>query len=120
MNLSIRKHLARSLILGLLVLALGTCSIVVTTPSYIRISNASSIYTLAHVYIAAHVSSVWGSDKLYPNVLTPGSSASFQVNPGYYDVLVTDTTPWDAYAYNVEAASGTVANLYFDGIDLAP
>jgi uncharacterized repeat protein (TIGR02543 family) len=90
------------------------------SPSYIRISNTSGIYTLAHVYITMHSSSSWGGDLLSPAVVTPGNFIDFQVGVGNYDVWVTDTTPYDAYAYNVAVAAGTVAVLYFNGTTLAP
>jgi len=120
MNRNIGKNLIRSIVLVLLVVAIGSCTVMVSTPSYIRISNVSNTFTLGHIYITPHNSSVWGSDLLSPNVLLSGESITFQVDAGQYDVMVTDTTPYDAYAYDVAVASGATVILYFDGVNLAP
>src|SRR5690349_3490082 len=120
MNRSIGKYLVRSLLLGALIVAIGSCSIQVTVPSDLRVTNSSSTYTLAHVYITQHSSSVWGPDQLSPNVLLPGESAKWSVDPGSYDVWVTDTTPYDAYAFGITVSSSSTTTLYFDGVNLAP
>jgi hypothetical protein len=108
------------LAVGLLILALGSCTVNISGGgSAIRVSNNSS-YTIAHVYITDHNSSVWGVDLLYPSAIGPGGSVDFQVNPGNYDVQVIDTTlpPYAAIAYNVLVTNGNTTTLYFNGATL--
>ena len=114
------KRIVVSLVVVIVVLAIGACSVTVSGPSSIRISNTSGIYTLGHVNITDHNSTNWGSDLLAPGVITPGTAVRFEVNPGYYDVWVTDTTlpPYDAYAYDVQVTSGNTTTLSFNGATL--
>jgi len=112
------KYLVVGLLVGLAIISIGSCTL--PSPSYIRISNISGVYTIAHVNITGHNSGTWGSDLLTPDVITPGSSMSFGVNPGNVDVWITDTTPYDIYAYGVAVTPGYTTTLYFDGTTLAP
>jgi hypothetical protein len=112
------KRIVASLIVVIAILAVGSCSVTFSGPSYIRISNTSGTYTLAHLNITTHNSSSWGSDLLAPGVITPGTALSVQVDPGYYDVWVTDTTPFDAYAYDVRVTEGNTTTLHFNGATL--
>jgi V8-like Glu-specific endopeptidase len=116
MKRNYRKHLLACLAVALMIFAVGSCTLSITS---IQISN-NSVYTLAHVYITGHNNPSWGGDLLYPGVITAGSSHIYDVSPGYYDVMVTDTTtiPYSAFAYNVGVSSGSTTPLTFDGNNL--
>jgi hypothetical protein len=119
MKRSLRRRIVVGVIVVAAILAIGSCSI--PGASYIRIVNSpSSSYTIAHVYIVNHGSSTWGSDWLAPSVITPGNAVDFQVNPGSFDVDVTDTgvTPFDSFAYSVQVFSGNRTTLYYNGSTL--
>ena len=116
MKRSLRRRIFIGLIVAAAILAIGSCTI--SGPSYIRISNTSGSYTLAHVNITGHSSSNWGSDLLTPGVITPGNAQEFQTNPGFYDVWVTDTTPYDVYAYDIQVTAGNTTTLNFNGTTL--
>jgi hypothetical protein len=120
MKSSRRRAFIAFLLVGLLAFALGSCTIVVTSPSYIEISNISGIYVLAHVYITPHNGASWGYDLLAPSVVYPGEYVLFEVEPGNYDILVTDTTPYNASQSNVLARAGYTTVSYFDGVYLTP
>ena len=112
------KRIFASLNVVIAILAVGSCSVSFSGPSAIRISNTSGSYTIGHVNITTHNSSSWGSDLLAPGVITPGGAVSFELDPGYYDVWVTDTTPYDAYAYDVRVSDGSTTTLHFNGTTL--
>jgi hypothetical protein len=121
MNRRIRKHLVRGLLLGALILAIGSCSVIVTIPSYIRISN-TSIYTITSVYITP-ANAAWGNDQLAPSQIAPGQSARWSLNPGTYDVKAYDNSGLAAVPETdgVVVSSSTTVTLYYDGTNpLAP
>jgi hypothetical protein len=116
MKRNLRRRIFFGLIVAAAIVAIGSCSI--PGPSFIRISNTSLSFTLSHVNITGHSSTNWGSDLLTPGVITPGNAQEFEVNPGFYDVWVTDTTPYDAYAYDVQVTQGGTTTLIFNGATL--
>jgi hypothetical protein len=116
MKRSLVKRIFAILIVVCAIVAIGSCSI--AGSSIIEVANTSSIYTIAHVYITRHSSTIWGNDWLSPDVIVPGSSALFDVSPGLYDVSVVDTTPYTAFVYSVEARDGDTVTLFFNGVTL--
>jgi len=117
MNRVIKNRFIRAVILGLLALAVSSCLVVVSGPSHLNIANNSG-YTLIRVYISVHSSTVWGDDQLSPDVLTPGSVISYRVDPGYYDVMVIDSTLHENYAYDVRVTAGNTTTLYYTNTSL--
>lgn len=115
---NLKKRLVVSVIVLTAILAIGSCTVSVSGPSYIRISNTSPTYSITHANIVNHNSGTWGNNLLAPYVISPFSAANFEVNPGFYDVWVTDNTypiAFNWYVYDVQVTSGNTTTLYYTG-----
>jgi hypothetical protein len=110
-----RKYALYFLFAVLLILTIGSCNLL----SYIEIHNMlGSGETIRYVYIRDAGSVDWGEDLLDGDTILPGSSHSFEVGSGTFDVWVIDFSGWDATIEDVNVDSGSTTTLDYDGINL--
>jgi hypothetical protein len=101
-------------LLGLFLVLAGSCEI--AGKSFIRIVNAVGTADISVVNIDPTGSHVWGPDLLTGSSrILPGSSLSFEVDPGNYDVRAVDTSGTNyATAVNVLVFEGETVSLHYD------
>ncbi len=56
----------------------------------VTIYNDLGNYTVYYVYCSSSSASSWGDDRLGSEVIVPGDSFTFYVNPGTYDIQLED------------------------------
>ena len=87
--------------------------------SYIEIYNSTGIWTVDFVYIVPAGASSWGTDKLGSfEWIDHNDTRSFLVDPGSYDVMVTDDVDDDYDIYDVYVEAGETVTLEYNGFSL--
>ena len=98
-----RRYVLRNALFILLIVSVAACF-----AGRIEITNDTGSYSFYYVYISPATADSWGDDWLGSSeTISPGTTRSFQVSNGTYDVMVEDEDG-DTYTFWNVGVSGTV------------
>jgi len=110
----LKKYIITCFFVVLLIFTIGSCDL----GSYIEIYNLpSSGETIRYVHIKDSSGVDWGTELLEGDTIPPGSSHSFDVDPGLWDVQVEDFVGWTATHLGIPVDSDSITTIEYNGID---
>ena len=113
-----RYLLVLAVVLAIL-LSIASCLIVVEDrDGHIEIFNDTTTYEIRIVYIRESGTINWGSDWLGSDIIEPGETVTFDVDPGTYDVQVIDDWSDSYQESDVYVSAGITVTLIYDGFSL--
>jgi hypothetical protein len=80
----------------------------------LRVENETGGWDIEEVYISPAGSGCWDEDLLEPGVLPSGEGRDFEIDPGYYDVMLVDE---DGDMYEMYSAFFLIRHVWLVTLD---